>query len=122
MSQGTIPHPDLSTNDFAVVTTTVDSAESAATIARTLVNGRFAACVQILPLGSIYRWNEAVEESQEWMLICKIRSADYGAVEAAILDAHHYETPEILAMPILQGFQPYLDWIKASTTRHEEEA
>jgi len=87
-----------------------------------LVNGRFAACVQILPLGSIYRWNERWKKAKEWMLICKIRSTDYGAVEAAILDVHHYETPEILAVPVLQGFQPYLDWIKASTIRYEEEA
>jgi periplasmic divalent cation tolerance protein len=120
MSQGTIPHSVRNMDDFAVVTTTVDQAEAAATIARALVNGRLAACVQILPLGSVYRWKDAVEETREWMLICKVRLADYGDVEAAILDLHHYETPEILAVPVLEGFQPYLDWITASTVREKD--
>jgi periplasmic divalent cation tolerance protein len=119
MSQDTILYSGLSTDGFAVVTTTVDKAEDAKTIARALVKGRYAACVQILPLGSIYRWKDAVEENQEWMLICKIRAADYGDVEAAILDLHQYETPEIIAVPVQGGFQPYLDWINASTKREE---
>jgi periplasmic divalent cation tolerance protein len=120
MSRGTISHPVLGTDAFAVVTTTVANAEEAAAMARALVSGQYVACVQILAVGSVYTWKGVVEENPEWLLICKIRAADYGDVEAAILALHRYETPEILAVPILDGFQPYLDWIAASTVRQEE--
>jgi len=121
MSQDSIPHPVLGTDAFAVVTTTVTTSEDASALARALVEGQFAACVQIVNVGSVYTWKGMVEEHPEWMLICKIRAADYGDVEAAILALHSYETPEILAVPVLDGFQPYLDWVAAATVRQDEE-
>ncbi|MDR3462258.1 MAG: divalent-cation tolerance protein CutA [Beijerinckiaceae bacterium] len=121
MSQGAISHSVLGTEVFAVVTTTVTTSDGASALARALVSGQFAACVQIVNVGSVYNWKGIVEEHPEWMLICKIRAADYGDVEAAILALHEYETPEIIAVPILDGFQPYLDWIAASTVRQDEE-
>ena len=108
----------LGTDAFAVLTTAMGSEEEAAALARHLVEGRHAACVQILNIGSVYRWNGKIEENPEWMLICKIRMADYAQAEAAILDLHSYETPEIIAVPVIEGFQPYLDWIAASTEPH----
>lgn len=109
------PRPHLGTDAFGVLTTTVSSSEAASALARHLVAGGHAACVQILNIGSVYRWKGEIEETPEWMLICKIRMADYAKAEAAILDQHSYETPEIIAVPVLEGFQPYLDWIAAST-------
>ena len=100
-----------------MVTTTVAKTEDATALARTLVRDRLAACVQIVPVGSVYRWNDGIEEAAEWMLVCKIRTSDYARVEAAILALHNYDTPEIVATPILEGFQPYLDWITTSTRR-----
>jgi periplasmic divalent cation tolerance protein len=102
---------------FALLTTTVGKLDDARTIARSLVTDRFAACVQILQADSVYAWNGAIEESAEWLLVCKIRADDFAMVEAAILAIHPYDTPEIVATSITDGFQPYLDWIAASTAR-----
>ena len=102
---------------FAAVTTTVASDDEARAIAHALVTEKLAACVQILRADSVYTWRGAIETSAEWMLICKIRAEDYADVEAAILGLHSYETPEIVATPILDGFQPYLDWIASTTAR-----
>ena len=102
---------------LAVLTTTVGSEEEAQTIARALVEGRFAACVQIGTVRSLYRWNGEVEEATEWLLTGKIRAEDYRAAEAAILALHSYQVPEILATPITEGFAPYCDWLAEVTQR-----
>ena len=86
-------------------------------LARTLVEKRLAACVQILPMESVYRWREAVEEASEWLLVCKIRSEDFTVVQAAILTQHSYELPEIVLTPIVRGSENYLAWIADSTKR-----
>ena len=102
---------------YLIVTTTVASREHGRTIARALVEARLAACVQILPIQSIYRWEGAVEEADEHLLLCKIREADYGSAEATIRDRHSYDVPEIVAVPIVAGSRPYLAWIEDSTAR-----
>ena len=70
-----------------------------------------------MPIDSVYRWAGSVEEAEEHLLLCKIRHADYPAVEAAIRERHGYDLPEIVAMPITAGARPYLAWLEASTTR-----
>jgi len=102
---------------YAMVTTTVATQEEATAIAQALVRDKLAACVQILAANSVFTWKGAIEEAAEWLLTAKIRADDYAVVEAAILSLHGYETPEIVATPIIDGFQPYLDWIAASTLR-----
>ena len=102
---------------FAVVTTTAPSAEEAKALARTLVEARLAACVQILPMESVYRWDGAIEEAREWLLVCKIKADDFATVEAAILERHSYGTPELVMTPITRGSEAYLSWIAVSTTR-----
>ncbi len=102
---------------YALVLTTVSSREEAKTIAQVLVRDKLAACVQIVAANSVFSWKGAVEEATEWLLTAKIRADAYAIVEAAILGLHSYETPEIVATPIIDGFQPYLDWIAASTAR-----
>ena len=99
----------------AIVTTTVATAADAKRIAHALVTDRLAACVQILPIESVYRWQGSVEEAAELMLVCKIGADRYLEVEAAILALHGYHTPEIVATPVLAGHRPYLDWVAAST-------
>lgn len=102
---------------FSIVSTTTAKAEDAKAIARALVTEKLAACVQIMPVGSTYIWQGTLEETAEWLLLCKIRSDDYSLVEAAILALHGYDTPEILATPVGAGFEPFLDWIVATTAR-----
>jgi periplasmic divalent cation tolerance protein len=97
-----------------VITTCADKAE-ARSIAQMLVENRLAACVQMLPIESVYSWNHAVQSAQEILLLCKIKHRDYADVEAAIRGAHSYDTPEIVEIAIEQGAKPYLAWIAAVT-------
>lgn len=99
-----------------VVLITVPSADVGRQIARALVDERLAACVNLLPpMTSIYRWQGAVEEESEQLLICKTRRALAPALIEAVKSRHPYEVPEIIALPLVAGFQPYLDWIAAET-------
>jgi periplasmic divalent cation tolerance protein len=101
--------------DHVVVTTTVDSEEAAAILARKLVKGRFAACVQRLPVHSTYWWKGKVEESAEFLLLAKTRAARSADLIAFIKENHSYEVPEIVVAPITGGLPPYLDWIEKET-------
>ena len=94
-----------------MVWTTVGSEAEARNMARALVEGRLAACVQIVPVASVYRWEGAVEEAAEHLLLCKIASADFAAVEAAIRARHGYDVPEIVMTGIADGHAPYLAWL-----------
>ena len=100
-----------------MLTTTVGSRDEAKSLARALVESRLAACVQTMPIDSTYRWQGAVEKASEHLLICKIRSADYAAVEAEIRMRHAYEVPEIVAVPIVAGSASYLGWLAEATAR-----
>ena len=97
-----------------VITTVADEAE-ARRIARALVEMGLAGCVQIIgPITSIYRWEGAVEESPEWLCLIKTSRACYAEVETTIRCLHSYETPEILALPVVAGSAAYLAWLMAS--------
>jgi periplasmic divalent cation tolerance protein len=99
--------------DKIVVLSTCDSEEQAARLARHLVEQRLAACVNILPnVRSIYRWHEKVEDSSEWMLVIKSRRDLFLALRAEIEKMHSYEVPEIIALPVVDGSQAYLNWLE----------
>jgi periplasmic divalent cation tolerance protein len=100
---------------FAIVMTTCGGKPEAELIATQLVEERLAACVQIFPIASVYRWEGAVQHENEWMLFCKIKSKDYANVEAAIRAAHTYSNPEIVEVGIENGAKAYLDWITSAT-------
>jgi periplasmic divalent cation tolerance protein len=99
-----------------IVLTQAPDAAIAADIARKLVESRLAACVNIgAPTGSIYHWRGRIETANEIPVAIKTRSALYAHVEAAIRDIHPYDTPEIVAIPIVDGDARYLEWIAAET-------
>lgn len=99
------------TGRFCIVMTTIDSASSAESLAATLVEARLAACVQIVPVQSVYRWREQLQRDGEWLLIVKTADARYDEVERAIRAAHRYETPEITKFSIDGGSADYLAWL-----------
>jgi len=71
-----------------------------------------AACVQVLgPISSTYRWQGALETSQEWLCLAKSRRGLYDAIEKAIRRIHPYQVPEILAVPVVAGSAAYLAWL-----------
>jgi len=101
--------------DAIQIVTTADDKELALRIARELVEGRLAACVQVAgPVESVYRWQGRVETAAEWQCWIKTTAARYAEVEQAIRRLHTYSTPEILAMPIVAGSADYLRWLEES--------
>ena len=85
-------------------------------IAGTLVDERLAACVNILGgVRSIYRWRGAVERADEVAMIAKTTEALFGLLAARVRALHSYDTPAIVAWPIVAGDAAYLDWIGAET-------
>lgn len=102
------------TNAIVVLTTSGSRAE-AETLAAALVERQLAACVQIVgPIQSVYRWQGAVEKSEEFLCLIKAQQSHYAALEAAIRELHAYEVPEILALPVTCGSADYLNWLTAS--------
>ena len=102
--------------DFIQVVTTTEHREDAERIARTLVEERLAACVQVSgPITSTYRWQGKIETAEEWQCCAKTRRDLYEKVEQAIRRLHPYEVPEIVAMPILAGSADYLKWLAEET-------
>ncbi|MBV5331608.1 divalent-cation tolerance protein CutA [bacterium] len=99
-----------------LVLTCLPDQVAAESLAASLVENRFAACVNILqPCHSVYRWKGAVEKADEVPLLIKTTEACYPALEAAIRAAHPYATPEIIALPVVLGLPDYLAWVAAET-------
>ncbi|MBP7795615.1 MAG: divalent-cation tolerance protein CutA [Elusimicrobiales bacterium] len=95
---------------------TTDNPEIAHKIARTLVEVRLAACVNIIPnLTSFYRWDDMVKKTQEVMLIIKTKNVLVKDIIAAVKKIHNYSTPEIVFADITDGDPAYFDWIGANT-------
>ena len=102
------------TNDQIVVLMTAPNAEEATRIAEMLVERTLAACVQILPpITSIYIWKGEVQRESEILLVAKSTRAKFDELEAAVRAIHSYETPEIIALPIVAGSQSYLSWLSS---------
>jgi periplasmic divalent cation tolerance protein len=102
--------------NYIQVLISIDTQERARALQRVLLEARAAACVQILgPISSAYWWEGQIEEAQEWLCVAKTRRSAYSRLESLVKENHPYETPEILAIPILVGNPSYLDWIDAET-------
>jgi len=100
-----------------LVLTNLPDRAAAERIADLLVERRLAACVNILaPCRSVYRWKGAVQHDEEHPMLIKTTAERYPAMEAAIREAHPYELPEIVAVPIERGLPAYLDWVAAETS------
>jgi periplasmic divalent cation tolerance protein len=100
-----------------LVFTNLPDRAAAEKLADALVQKRVAACVNILaPCRSVYRWKGTVQHDEEHPVLIKTTRESYAALEAAIREAHPYELPEIVAVPIERGLPAYLDWVAAETT------
>lgn len=95
-----------------VVACAAGTRENAAAIAAALVEGRIAACVQIFPIESVYRWDGAVRHEPELMLHAKTTRARFPDAAALIGRLHAYDLPEIVALPIVDASPDYLRWIE----------
>ncbi len=101
-----------------LVLTNMADAASARSLARTLVERRLAACVNLLPgVQSVYRWQGVVEEAEEVTMLIKTSVDRYDELEQAIRQLHPYTLPEVIAVPVQAGLQPYLNWITQETRK-----
>ncbi|WP_030383283.1 MULTISPECIES: divalent-cation tolerance protein CutA [unclassified Streptomyces] len=99
------------------VVTTTDSEPKARELARGAIEAHLAACAQISgPVTSVYRWQGTVETATEWQVSFKTTPARYEALERRLRTAHDYETPEIIATPVVRGSAEYLRWVRQETT------
>lgn len=102
--------------DQIVVLSTAGSVEEAATIARRLVESRLAACVNLAPgVTSIYRWQGAIEESSECLMLIKTRRECFDALREEIARMHSYSVPEVIALGVAGGSPAYLEWLDRET-------
>ena len=101
--------------DAIAVFMTAANGEEATRLADLLVGAHLAACVQILPeMESVYRWEGKVERQSEILLLAKTTLERLADLEREVRALHSYETPEIVAVPIVAGSTPYLSWLEAS--------
>jgi len=104
----------------AVVSTTVGTKPEACELARGLVGDGLAACVQLTPVTSLYRWQGALEETPEILLTIKTTEGGARRLVDAIRERHTYEVPEILVTPVIGGSDAYLEWIDAQVMPTEQ--
>jgi periplasmic divalent cation tolerance protein len=95
--------------DTYLVITNLPDRDSAGRLAHALIDGRLAACVNILsPCRSVYRWQGKTEDAEEFPMLIKTTRERYPALETAIRAGHPYELPEIIAVPMAGGLPAYL--------------
>ena len=106
--------------DCLLIFVTTGSETEAEAIAKTLVEERLVACVNIVsPIRSIYRWEGKAADDREWFLMMKTLATRFPAVETRIKALHSYQVPEIIAVPIETGSEAYLRWIREATGGEE---
>lgn len=104
--------------DSIVVLVTAPDSDVAANIARVLVGEHLAACANIVPgIRSIYFWEGAVQDEGEVLMIIKTRRELFDALSARVTSLHPYSMPEVVALPIVAGAEPYMKWLADSTER-----
>ena len=103
--------------ELLTVFVTAPDAEVAERLGRTLVEERLAACVNIVSdVLSVYRWEGEVQRDAEALLIVKTTADALAALEARTVELHPYTVPEVIALPVVGGHGPYMDWVRAEVS------
>ena len=96
--------------EYVQITTTTGKRQDAEQIAAELVSRRLAGCVQVSgPIASTFRWQGKVETAEEWMCVIKTSHDKIAEIQQAFDEIHPYEVPEMIATPIVDGSEAYLD-------------
>lgn len=102
--------------DEIVVLITASNEDEAARIAHALVESRLAACVNIIKdIRSIYRWQGKIEDDKEVLMIVKSQRKHFVALSKKVKEMHSYQVPEVIAFPITEGVEDYLNWLREAT-------
>ncbi len=98
--------------NYLLVQTTLSEREDALRVAKFITEAKLTACAQIDgPILSVYWWKGKLESEEEWRCTFKTKRSLYPELEVKIKEVHPYETPEIIAIPIIDGSSDYLKWI-----------
>lgn len=107
---------------FIITFVMVPNEEVGVKIAKKILNGRLAACVNIKRgMRSLYWWEDKIQDREEAMLIIKTKLGLYNEMEKLIKHEHPYKVPEIIAFPIAKGYKPFLEWITRETRASEDD-
>ncbi len=98
--------------EYCIIITTFADDNNGKQIIDALLEQRLAACVQVMPMQSCYRWQGKICRDAEQLVLIKTRCALQAKVQEVILANHAYEVPEIIQVPITDGFPRYLDWLR----------
>jgi len=102
--------------EYIIVLITGPSEEESARIGHALVGERLAACVNIIPaVRSIYRWEGRIEDEKEVLLIIKTKRGLFERLQKRVKELHSYSVPEIVALPLVEGDEAYLNWLGQET-------
>ena len=102
-------------SSYVIVIVTAANREEAMKIVRSLLEERLIACANIVgPVSSIFWWEGKMEEAIEFLVFMKSHEKRFERLSEKVREIHSYEVPEIIALPIIEGSPPYLDWLKAS--------
>jgi periplasmic divalent cation tolerance protein len=107
----------MNAGDHGLLLTALPSRDAAATMASLLIEEKLAACVQLMPIESFYRWEGKIQNEAEILLLIKTRTALFEPTIARIKAAHPYAVPEIVGLPFTAGLKGYFGWIDAVTAQ-----
>ena len=100
---------------YVVVIMTTSNKEEAAKIVRSLLKERLIACANILgPVSSLFWWREKIDEESEFLVFMKSHKSLFERLSERVTELHSYDVPEIIALPVIEGSPPYLDWLRTS--------
>ncbi len=105
---------------FSIVYITAGSMDEAKSIGRVLVEERLAACVNIFPITSVYRWKDNIEEAVEFVILVKTVTGKVKDIEKRVKQLHSYEVPCVISFKMDSGSEDYLDWIRECVTSEKE--
>lgn len=102
---------------YCITLTTTNDERNTKEIIDSVLAKKLAACIQTLPIQSHYVWEGEVCTDNETLLIMKTTKACYAELEQVIVELHNYETPQVVQIPFIEGFNPYLAWLEENTCR-----
>ena len=103
--------------EYILIMVTASSREEAEKIATTLLERKLIACANILgPVSSRFWWQGKIDSAEEYMIFMKTKRELFDQVADNVKQLHSYEVPEIIALPIVEGAKPYLEWINSNLT------
>ena len=100
---------------YIVVITTTSNKKEAVKIVRSLLKERLIACANIVgPVSSLFWWQGKIDEENEFLVFMKSQKSLFKRLSERVTEIHSYDVPEIIALPIIEGSPPYLEWLKTS--------